>query len=113
MNSNESQPMKSPKLMFAYAVFLVACGLIAFAWKGFDWSHAKTAVIVSAGTGLLMVICGIMAQRIATNRVVGMIGIHAGMVLPIVYAMLFAFRAYKTFSGGDASKQYLAVILAV
>jgi len=105
--------MKSPKLMFTYAAFLLICGLAAFAMANFNWTHAKTALIVGAGTGLAMVICGALAKCLPRNRAAGMIGIHVGLVLPLVFAFLFGWRAYKTFSTGGEAKRYLAIILAI
>src|SRR5688572_27743445 len=103
--------MKSTRIMYAYAVFLVVCGVIAFAMAP-QGSNPTTALVVSSITAAVMVICAAMAGAISRNRTVGMIGIHAGLILPAIYAALFAMRAYKTF-GGEESKRYLAIILTV
>jgi hypothetical protein len=103
--------MKSPRIMYAYAVFLVVCGVIAFAMAR-QGSNPATALVVSSITAAVMVICAAMAGAIHRNRTVGMIGIHAGLILPVIYGALFAMRAYKAF-GGDESKRYLAIILAI
>lgn len=104
--------MKSPKIMYGYAAFLVICGLVAFAWSGFA-SNAMTAVYVGGGSALLMVICGLMGAQINKNRTVGMIGIHAGLVLPIMYLLAFGGRAYSAFTTGGEEKRYLAIILSI
>jgi uncharacterized membrane protein len=104
--------MKSPRLMFAYAGFLVACGAVAY-FMAPAGAKAGTALIVSSGAAALMVICASMAGAIHRNPTVGMIGIHTGLVLPLVFAALFAFRAYSTFANGGEAKRYLAVILSI
>jgi hypothetical protein len=96
--------------MFMYAGFLAICGFAAFAMSGFA-SNARTAVIVGCGTAIVMFICGVLAGMIHKNKAAGMIGIHVGLLLPLVFACLFGWRAYKAYN--DPAKLYLAVILAI
>ena len=102
--------MSAPIIMFLYAAFLAVCGFIAFAMAGFA-SNARTALIVGTGTAVVMIICGVLARMIHTNRTAGMIGIHVGLVLPLIFAALFGWRAYQAYA--DPAKFYLAVILAI
>jgi hypothetical protein len=102
--------MKSPTIMFMYAIFLAACGFIAFAMAGFA-ANARTALIVGFGTAIVMVICALLAGIIHRNRAAGMIGIHAGLILPLIFAGLFGWRAWQAYA--DPAKLYLAVILAI
>lgn len=102
--------MKSSRLMLAYAAFLVICGAIAF-FMAPPNAKASTALIVSAGTATLMVICAAMAASLQRKRTLGMIGIHVGLVLPLVFAILFGVRGYGAFSNPE--KRYLAIILTV
>lgn len=103
--------MKSPKIMYGYAAFLVICGFVAFAWSGFA-PDAKTALIAPAGMGALMVVLGLMAGRVETSRTIGMIGIHAGMVLPLALGGMFIWLGYKRFTA-EEPVVYLATIFAV
>jgi hypothetical protein len=105
--------MKSPGIMFVYALFLAASGFTAFALAGFDWTHAKTALIVGLGTAAAMVLCAALASMYPRNKPAAMVGIHVGLVLPLVFAGLFGWRSYKTFSTGGDAKLYLAIVLAV
>ena len=108
--SHRPSLMPTPVIMFTYAVFLAACGFAAFAMAGFA-SNAKTALIVGCGTAAVMIICGLLAGIIKKNRTAGMIGIHAGLLLPLIFAGLFGWRAYKAYA--DPAKLYLAIILAI
>ncbi len=102
--------MPTPILLYLYAAFLAACGFAAFAMSGFA-SNAKTALIVGFGTAIVIAICGFLAGMIHKNRGAGMIGIHVGLILPLIFAGLFAWRAYKAYA--DPANLYLAVILAI
>lgn len=102
-------PLKSPAIMYAYAGFLVACGLIAFALSGFA---ALTALVAPAAFGLLMVICGVMASKVHTNRTVGMIGIHIGLGLPVIYMIGFIWLSYGRFTR-EEPVVYLGTIFAI
>lgn len=103
--------MKSPKIMYGYAAFLVVCGFIAFALSGFE-TRALTALIAPAVMGGIMVLMGWMASQIETKRIMGMIGVHVGMVLPLLLAVLFGRLAYARGTGEDPV-MYLATIFGI
>ena len=102
--------MRSPAILYAYAVFLAVCGLVAFAMSGFA-ANARTALIVGFGTAIVIAICAALAGMFQRNRTAGMIGIHVGLVLPLIFAGLFGWRAWQAYA--DPAKLYLAVILAI
>ena len=102
--------MKARAILLGYAVFLAACGFVAFAMSGFA-ANARTALIVGFGTAVVVAICGVLAGMIDRNRTAGMIGIHAGLVLPLIFAGLFAWRAWQAYA--DPAKLYLAAILGI
>lgn len=102
--------MKSPIIMNVYGLFLALCGFVAFALAGFA-ANAVTAVIVGGATAAVMIVCGALARMLSRNRALGMIGIHAGLVLPLIFAVLFGWRAWQAYA--DPAKLYLAVILAI
>ena len=104
--------MKSARIMFAYAGFLIACGLAAY-FMAPPGANAKTALFVSGGSAVVMIVLGIMANSFPRNRKVGLLGIHIGMGLPVAFTVVFGMRAYNTFKGPDESKQYLAWILTL
>lgn len=104
--------MKSPKIMFGYAGFLVACGLVAYVMASAQ-AKAATALIIPLIAAVLMILCGALASALHRNRTAGMIGIHAGLILPLLFAVAFGLRAFKTFDSGGLEKRYLAYILVV
>ena len=92
--SSENRGAAVANAMFGYALVMLIAGMVAFGLAPVG-SNALTALIVPSVCGLLMVGCGLMARVIGTKYVVGMIGIHLGLVLPIVFAAMTAFRAMK------------------
>jgi hypothetical protein len=95
--------MKSPTIMYAYAAFLVAGALFAYAMSGF----AQPTALIPVGMAVVMALMGVMAGLIEKNRLVGMFGIHAGLALPVLYAAMFAFLGYRRYVG--ESPMYLVL----
>jgi hypothetical protein len=104
--------MPTPILMVVYVAFLATCGVVAFAMSGFA-SNARTSLIVGFGTAAVMVTCGWLASMIKRNKAAGMIGIHVGLILPLIFAGLFGWRAYKAYADPSGGKLYLATILSI
>ena len=91
--------------MIGYAVFLVAGGLIAFllAPEGAD---ATTALLVPSIAAALMLGSAALASLMRRSKAAGMIGIHAGLVLPLIFALGIGQRALATWSAvGDYRDQ--------
>jgi|GEM_PF-850852 len=87
--------MKAAILMILYAVGLVFAGVIAFNLAP-EGASAITALAVPAVAGAMMVICAVLSLRIKSNYRQGMVGIHAGLVFPLLFAILFGMRAVKS-----------------
>jgi hypothetical protein len=77
--------MKAAIIMVLYAAALLAVGYLTYSLAP-PGANAKTALYISAGIAALMVLCAIAALTIKANRTVGMIGIHVGLVLPLLAA---------------------------
>lgn len=93
----------------------MVCGFAAFALSNFE-RKAITALIVGGVAGVLMIICAAMANNLLRNRTVGMIGIHAGLVLPAVFALLFGWRAmsaYQAYQLGTRPLHLFTVLLVM
>jgi len=101
--------------MLFYAAFLVLGGIIAFAMSGFNWEHAKTGLIIPTVCAIAMLGCALLAAQLEKRRTLGMIGIHLGLALPLVFTAAFAWRAFGGWQklDGPDGKLYLVVILAV
>lgn len=77
-----------------YAASLFGAGLVA--WRFTD--PQKSGVANAALPLLLSValaVCSVMALWIRKDRLVGMIGIHAGLVIPLVAAIALLWRAWE------------------
>lgn len=100
--------MKSPKVMYSYAAFLAIVSIAAYVISGF----ASVTALIPVAMGAVMAIMGWMAGKVETNRGLGMFGIHAGLVLPLLYALMFAHRAYGQFTDEDTTT-YLLVTFVI
>lgn len=78
--------------MFLYAALMVAFGVLAYLIAP-PGANATTAIIATGACAAIMVAMGVMSLMIKTKRRVGMIGIHLGLVLPLVFAGVFLMRA--------------------
>lgn len=97
--------------MYAYAGFMLACGFAAYAISGFA-GRAVTALIVSGVIAFLMIICAVMSGKIQTNKPVGMIGIHVGMTLPLVFGVILGFMGYSRLTAEEPIV-YLGTIMLI
>lgn len=88
-------PVKPALLMVGYAVILVGGGLAAYSLAP-DGARAETAVIVTGAMAVLMVLCAVLALRLPKDRKKGMMGIHLGLVLPILFGLLLIFQGVNS-----------------
>ncbi len=82
-------------LMIVYAVLLLDGGATAFASSP-PGASAATALIVPAACALLMLVCAGLSSMLGRSKAAGMIGIHLGLVLPLVFAVAIGARALST-----------------
>ena len=103
--------------MLAYAGFLLLCGVVAFAGSGFSVERGLTALIVPGACAAVMAVCAALAARYASNRTVGMIGIHLGLGFPLLFAAAVGWRAVLAWqsqaSPETAKPLALAIVLTV
>ena len=71
--------------MLVYAAVLVAGGVFAFAMSP-DKGKATTALAIPGACAALMVLCAGLSALLPKSKAAGMVGIHLGMVLPLVFA---------------------------
>lgn len=103
--------MKAAQVMFGYAGVLILCAVIAFVIAATRGPIQYTALIPVAMAAVVIVF-GIMAGMYHKKHTVGMIGIHAGLALPLVYGLFFAYLAVRRFTAAEPTV-YLATIFAV
>lgn len=89
--------MRPAIIMWIYALVLVGLGLYAFN-QAPNPRAATTALIVPSIYAALMVVSGLCALQLARHRRIGMIGVHLGLVLPLLFAAVTAQRAWSTTS---------------
>ena len=108
-----TRPKAAFVVMILYADALFVLGLAAY-WLAPDKSNALTALIVPGVCMLLMHACAVMSRMLDRNRALGMIGIHAGLVLPLVFAVAFAVRGAAAAQGVEdhrvAADRYVAAV---
>ncbi|MFM9959080.1 MAG: hypothetical protein ACKVZJ_13525 [Phycisphaerales bacterium] len=72
--------------MIAYAVALLGIGALTYLAAPPE-ANALTALIVPGIGAVLAIACVVLAFQIHTKRTLGMVGIHVGMVVPLVLAV--------------------------
>lgn len=77
--------LKFALAMSAYALAMLGIGYLTFIAAPPE-SKAWTALLVPGIGAAAVIACVVMATRITTNRTLGMIGIHVGLVLPLLMA---------------------------
>ena len=100
--------LKAVAILVLYAVLVLALGALAFMDAPED-ANAATALIFPAIIAVVSVACAVMAMLIHKNRTVGMIGIHFGIVFPLLVAIAVGHRAWVAH---QASETYQATQLA-
>lgn len=106
--------MKSAFLMVVYALAMIAMGVLAYL-VALEGGKAVTALIIPAVCGGLMLVCAGLSTMGALSQArgkgagkAGMIGIHLGLILPLVFAAAFVMRALPaTAAFLDAKAQLL------
>jgi hypothetical protein len=91
-------------LMLAYAVLLIDGGASAYAAAPPD-ADAFTALLIPSICAVLMLVCAGMTALLGRSRVVGMIGVHLGLILPLLFAIAIGARALPTVSGTEAYRE--------
>ncbi len=87
--------MRAAIVLVVYAVLLLAGGLYAYT-SAPEGANAKTALIIPGACAVVVLACAAMAAMFKRNRRLGMIGIHAGLVFPLLFAVALGQRAWKS-----------------
>ena len=103
---------KYSKVMVGCGALLIVCGLAGWGSAGFE-GKAISAIIAGGATGILMIGMGLLAS--SSKRAPMMIGIHLGIILPLLFAGMFAWVAsqrWRSFLAGEP-KLASALIISV
>ncbi len=75
--------------MFAYALALVLMGALTYLARpeGVGWAKAATAVLVPSIAAAMMIVCAVLSMQVKSSYRNAMIGIHLGLVLPLLVAV--------------------------
>ena len=87
--------MKAAQVMFGYAAVLILGGFFAFMIAAVGGTLQYTALIFTLVPAALIIAFAVMAGMYNRNHRIGMIGIHVGLVLPLLLGAAYGFRAYS------------------
>ncbi len=96
--------IKAALMMVVYALVLVMGGVVAYMLAP-EGANAATALIVPSACAALMIACAVMTLMLKKNKRVGMIGIHVGLILPLVFTAAFIQRAVAGYGSIGAYKE--------
>jgi hypothetical protein len=77
-----------------YAIALLGAALVAWRFTDPQKSGLANAALPLVLSGALAA-CSVMALWIRKDRLIGMIGIHLGLVIPLIGAIALAWRAWE------------------
>lgn len=123
--------------LYLYALVLAVLGVVGFAMQGGAAPAAEAAgadaaaatetpaaeaaapaggrsmtpLIFTVVPALLVLLMGWMASRLQVSRAMGMIGIHAGMILPVFFGSAYAMVGWGRFQGWQAGERPLSSVL--
>lgn len=87
---------RAATVMFLYAALLIALGVLAYLIAP-PGAKAGTAVIVTSVCAVAMIAMGVMALLVHRKRKIGIIGIHVGLLLPLLFGATFLWRAGESY----------------
>ncbi len=96
--------LKAVAILVLYAALVVVLGAIAYA-DAPEGANAATALIVPIAVAVVSIACAVMALLIHKHRTVGMIGIHLGIIVPLLVAVAVGWRAYQTHQASESYKE--------
>lgn len=105
MSSQQQSATRAAVVMFLYAALMLSLGILAYLIAP-PGANAKTAVFVTGACALVMVAMGVMSLMVYKKRKVGMIGIHLGLILPIIFASLFLMRAGSNYRSSGVYRYF-------
>ncbi|MEM8757639.1 MAG: hypothetical protein AAGF47_07635 [Planctomycetota bacterium] len=113
MSNTPRSSFRAAVIMFLYGGIVVGLSSLAFVIAP-EGANASTALIMGGASAFLMVVMGVLALLLPRNRKAGMVGIHLGLLLPLLFAVAFFMRISANYqSAGVHSYFYSAYEQAV
>jgi hypothetical protein len=91
--------------MLVYAVCLLISGYVTMSVAP-PGSKPATAFIIPAVAAGLSIAAAVLALMIKSNRKLGMIGIHVGLLLPLVFAVGFFMRIDDAYGSSGVNRYF-------
>jgi len=92
---------KAVAILVLYAVLVVVLGVLAYL-DAPEAANKATALIVPIIVAVVSLACAVMAALIHKHRTVGMIGIHFGIIFPLLVAFAVGHRAWVAHQASEA-----------
>jgi len=105
LSTQQQSVARASVVMFLYAALILTFGILAYLIAP-PGANAKTAVIVTGLCALVMLAMGVMSMMVHKKRKIGMIGIHLGLILPLVFAVVFLMRAGASYRSSGVYKYF-------
>jgi hypothetical protein len=92
-------------IMFVYAGVVIGLSLLAFVLAP-PGANAATAVAMGGGSALVMVVMAVLSLLGRRNRKLGMVGIHVGLLLPLIFAATFLLRIGPSYRSSGVHRYF-------
>ncbi|MFU8828808.1 MAG: hypothetical protein ACNA8P_05160 [Phycisphaerales bacterium] len=102
-------PIKYALTMLVYAVCLFISGFVTMSVAP-PGSNPATALIIPTVMAALMIAAGVLSLMINSNRKLGMIGIHVGLALPLLFVFGSLLRVSPAISSANEFNSQLATV---
>lgn len=96
---------RAAAIMFVYALLVLGLSLLAYVMAP-PGANATTAIVIGGVAAVLMSAMAVMSMLIERNRKLGMIGIHVGLLLPLVFAAGFFMRIDDAYSSSGVNRYF-------
>lgn len=93
--------IKAATVMVVYALVLIGVGALTFHVSP-PGSKAITAIVIPGAIGVASIVCAVLTVLGKRDRKLGMIGVHVGLILPVIAAIGTFARLGGSVASADA-----------
>ena len=91
-------------ILAAYALVLIGGGVTAYIIAP-EGANKATALIVPAACSVLIAVAAVLSSMLKKCKPAGMVGIHVGLVLPLLFAAAFFHRGFAANGAVEAYQE--------